>query len=48
MKKKLSLKEAQKTGKIEEFIKQHKKDFPKADKEKFKKILSSVSQGKKK
>lgn len=47
MKKKLTLKEAKKTGKIREFIKEHKNDEP-ADKEKFKKTISSVSQGKKK
>lgn len=47
MKKKLTLKEAKKTGKIEQFIKEHKNGDP-ACKEKFKKIVSSVSQGKKK
>ncbi len=47
MKKKLTLKEAKKTDKIKQFIKEHAKDEP-ADKERFKKTISSVSQGKKK
>lgn len=48
MKKKLTLKEAKKKGKLEEFIKQQGKDAPKADRKKFKNLISSVSQGKKK
>lgn len=46
-KKKITLKEAQKTGKLEQFIKEHEKDEP-ANKKEFKKIISSVSSGKSK
>lgn len=45
--KKISLKEAQKSGKLDEFIKEHAKD-PRGDKDKFDSTLSSVAQGKKK
>lgn len=47
MKKKLTLKEAQKTGQIEKFIKQQKDTEP-ANKETFDKTISSISSGKKK
>lgn len=43
----INLKDAQKEGKLDEFIKEHKKDEP-ADQDKFDTTLSSVSQGKKK
>ena len=41
----INLKEAQKKGKLDEFIKEHEKD-PDADQDKFESTLSSVSQGK--
>lgn len=47
MKKKLTLKQAQKEGRLEEFIKEHENDEP-ADKKKLEKLISSVSSGKSK
>jgi ferritin-like metal-binding protein YciE len=37
-----TLKEAQEKGKLKDFIKEHKKD-PKGDKEKFDKLMKSIS-----
>lgn len=45
--KKLTLKQAQKEGRLEEFIKEHENDEP-ADKKKLEKLISSVSSGKSK
>ena len=45
MKKKLTLKEAQKKGKIGQFIRQHKKDEP-ANEDRLKKVIASASSGK--